>query len=120
MRILGAFQRVTATVENNGEVFHHVVLDARNDDVSVCDIMTDGRSAWICVYWKCLLGTGVSHEHYSGGRTHVQDLKDLVEIQSPGDDLFPVVFYMQMSRNHVSFFLLSDIPFDLCHNPGFR
>ena len=67
-------------------------------------------------FWERYVSTGV----YRNDRTHVEDLKDLVEVQSPGDDLFTVVFCIQISRSHVSFFLLDDIPFDLCHNPGFR
>ena len=81
---------------------------------------TRGRNGWICVCCKRLLEREVSNGHHSSDRTHVEDLKDLVKVQSPGDDLFTVVFCIQISRSHVSFFLLDDIPFDLRHNPGFR
>ena len=56
-RILGAFQRVTMTVGNNGGV-HNVVLDTGNDGVGVFDIMADGRNDWICVDCERLLEAG--------------------------------------------------------------
>ena len=56
-RILGAFQRVTMTVGNNGRV-HNVVLDTGNDGVGVRGIMSDARNGWICVDCKRLLETG--------------------------------------------------------------
>jgi len=81
---------------------------------------TGGRNGWIRVCCKRLLEQKVSNGHHSSDRTHVKDLKDLVEVQSPGGDLFPVVLCMEILRNRALFFLLDDIPFDLCHNPGFR
>ena len=57
-RILGAFQRVTMAVGNNGGGVHNVVLDTGNDGVGVGDIMADARNDWICVDCKRLLETG--------------------------------------------------------------
>jgi len=68
------------------------------------------------VFWK----QEVSNGRYSSDRTHVEDLKYLVEVQLPGGDLFLVGFCMQMSRNPISFSLLGDIPFDLRYSPGVR
>ena len=108
-------------------VRHHGVdvLDTALDlgdgaDVPMNVRNTGGRNFWICVCCKRLLEQKVSDSHHSSDRTHADDPKDPVKIQSPGGDLFRVVLCIQISRNHVSFFLLDDIPFDLCHNPGFR
>ena len=60
----------------------------------------------------------VSNGHDSSDRTHVKDLNNLVEVQFPGGDLFLVVLCMETSRNHISFSLLDDVPFDLPHSSG--
>ena len=68
------------------------------------------------VFWK----REVSDGYYSGDRTHVKDLKNLVEVQLPGGNLFFVVLYTKTSRNRISISLLDDIPFDLSHNSEIR
>ena len=67
-------------------------------------------------FWK----REVSNGYRSGNRTHVKDMKNLVQVQPPGGDLFLVVLYTETSRNRISISLLDDIPFDLSHNPGVR
>ena len=61
------------------------------------------------VFWEW----EVSNGHYSGGGTHVKDLKNLVEVQLPGGNFFLVGLCMETSRNHVPVSLLDDIPFYL-------
>ena len=68
------------------------------------------------VFWK----QEVSKGPYSGDKTHVEDLKHLVQVQPPGGDLFLVGLGMQVSRNPVSFSLLDDIPSDLRYGPGVK
>ena len=58
VRILGPFQRVTATQGNNGEGVHDVIMDAGSDSVGVRDIVTNGRNGCICVYRERPLGAG--------------------------------------------------------------
>lgn len=60
----------------------------------------------------------VSNDRYSSDRTHVKDLKNLVEVQSPGNDLSLVSPCMEVSRNFISVFLLDDILLDLRHSPS--
>jgi len=55
VRTLEGFQRIATAVGNNGESVRDGILDAGNDGVGIRDIMTNCR---ICVYYKCLLGTG--------------------------------------------------------------
>jgi len=75
-----------------------------------------GSVSLASVFWK----QEVSDRHCSGDGTHVEDLKNLVQVQLPGGNLFLVVLYTETSRNHISISLLDNIPFDLCHNPGVR
>jgi len=96
-RILGAFRYVPMNVGNTG-----------------------GRNGWICVCCKHLLEQKVSNGHHLSDRTHVEELKDLVEVQSPGGDLFPVVLCMETLRKYVSFPPPDDILFNLYHNPEVR
>ena len=51
-RILGAFQRVAATVGNNGGGVHNVILNAGSNGVGVRGIVTDSRNGRICVSRK--------------------------------------------------------------------
>ena len=60
----------------------------------------------------------VSNGHHSNDRTHVKHLNNLVEVQFPGGHFFLVVLCVETSRNHTSFSLLDDIPFDLPHSTG--
>ena len=60
-------------------------------------------------------GRGVNNGRDTSDRTYIKDLKNLVEVQPPSDNLFPVALCMETLRDHVSFILLDDIPFDLRH-----
>ena len=39
-------------VGNNDAGVHNLILDIGSDSVGVCDIMTNSRNGWICVYYK--------------------------------------------------------------------
>jgi hypothetical protein len=43
------------TAGSNGAGVHNAILDAGNDGVGVCDIMTNGRDGCICAHGKFLL-----------------------------------------------------------------
>jgi len=88
--------------------------------VFVTSRLTAEPAASVLVITSTFWEWEVSDGHYSSGRTYVEDLKDLVELQPPDSDLFLVVLCMEVSRNYVSVSLLGDIPFDLCHSPGVR
>ena len=77
---------------------------------------TTGSVLIASVFWK----QEVSKGPYSSDKTHVEDLKHLVQVQPPGSDLFLVGLGMQMSRNPMSFSLLDDIPSDLRYSPGVK
>ena len=62
----------------------------------------------------------ISNGHCSGVRTHVEDLKNLVEVQLPAGNLFLVVLCMETSTNRISISLLDNVPFDLSHNSGVK
>jgi len=68
-----------------------------------------GSVSLASVFWK----REVSNGHYSGVRTHVKFLKNIIEVQPLGGDLLLVGLCTEVSTNHVSFALFDDIPFYL-------
>jgi len=85
-------------------------MDFGDHDVSV------GNSR-MCVYRQ--FGLEVQSQQSPDGNdgTHVEDLKNPVEVQLPGRDFLLVALCMEMSRNHVPFALLDDPPSDLRQGP---
>ena len=53
-----------------------------------------------------------------GGRTHVEDMKDPIEVQSPGRDRLFIILRVEHPRQPVSFTPLFDVPLDLGHGPA--
>ena len=49
-------------------------------------------------------------------RTHVEDVKDPIEILPPGHDHIFVVLRVEQSRNWISFTLLDDPALDVGHS----
>ena len=84
----------------------NILLQLGNDDV--------------CVYRKFGLGIPSQQSSYQDDGTHVEDLKNPVEVRSPGCDLLFVVLRVEVLRNRASFALLDDLPFDLRHGSETR
>ena len=57
---------------------------------------------------------------HGNDETHVEDVKDPVEVRLPGDNLFLVVHCMEMLGNHISFALLDDLLIDHGHSSEVR
>ena len=57
---------------------------------------------------------------HKGDRTHVEDVKDPVEVQFPGPDRILIARRMDKSRDRVSLALLDDIPLNLRHSPAIK
>ena len=65
-------------------------------------------------------GTGKSALQQSscrGNGTHVEDTKNLLEVQLPGRDHVFIVLRVITSRDRVPSAPLCDVPLDLVHNP---
>ena len=45
-------------------------------------------------------------------------MKNPVEAQPPAGDHFFIVLRVEVSRDHIPFALLDDVPPDLCHGPA--
>ena len=91
---------------NSGLGVHDSIMNAGDDYVGVyCkfDLEADG---W---QWSCR----------SEG-THVEDVKNPVEVQPPGGYLLPIVPRVEQSRGHISFASLGDVPLDFCHSPAIQ
>ena len=57
---------------------------------------------------------------HKGDGTHVEDVKDPVEVQFPGGDRFFIARRMDESRDRVPLALFDDLPLDLCHSPAIK
>ena len=75
------------------------------------------RNSGICIDRQFRLGIQSQQSPYDNDGTYVENLKDPVEVQPPCSNLVFIVLCVQMSRNHVSFALLDDLPLDLRHSP---
>ena len=97
----GVFQRITMNVKNSDVCVYNVIPDMGNDDVGVRDVVMNGRSGCICVrsFWTRRISSGL----HSSEKTHVKDLKDLVEVQPPGGNCLFVVLRVEASRDHTPF-----------------
>jgi len=83
-----------------------ILLELGNDDV--------------CIYRKFGLGIPSQQSLYEDDGTHVEDMKDPVEVRPPACDFLFVVLGMEVSRSRASFALLYDLPLDLRHGPEIR
>ena len=64
-------------------------------------------------FWKRGIGTGL----YSNNRTHIKVLKNLVEVQLPGDDRLPVAPRVETPRDSISFTPLDQLLLNRYHSP---
>ena len=55
---------------------------------------------------------------YGIDSTHVEDVKDPVEVLPPGHNHVFVGLRMEDSRNRMSFALVDDLPLNLGHSPA--
>ena len=71
----------------------------------------------------CLLelpyGRGeVSNGHHSRYRTHVKDLKNILEAQLPGSDRLFIFLRAETPIDHAPFIPLRELPLNICHRPA--
>ena len=113
IRTLATFQLVVTNVGNNGVG----VCNVAPDDVFVPSVLMSVRNGCMCIYPKFSLEAESQHSSCRGDWTHVKDMKNPVEVQSPSGDRLFVVFRVIMSGDHIPFTPLDDVPLDLVHSP---
>ena len=103
--------------------FHHGTMDVGNDGeggrnggLGVLDVLTNVGNNHICVDRKLGLETVGQRQPYAGDRTHVEDVKDPVEVQLPGPNRVLVTFRVQDSGEPVPFTLLGDLLLNIIHS----
>jgi len=57
---------------------------------------------------------------YRNDRTHVKDMKNPLQIQLPGSNLFIVAHSAEISKDRISFTPFDDVPLDLIHSPTIK
>jgi hypothetical protein len=93
----------------------NVVMNIGNDIVGVRDVVANVRDRCICIDRKLSLETNDQQWPCKSDRTHAKDMKDPIEVLSPGRNRVFVAFCVEKARNCVAFVLLDDLPLNLRH-----
>ena len=87
----------------------------------VCMFATPWRTAGtaasvivVSTFWE----REVSNGHHPGGGTHIEDLKDLLQVQLPDGNCLSVFVRVEMSRDRIPFTPLDELLLNVCHNPA--
>ena len=59
----------------------------------------------------------VNNGHHSRDRTHVKDLKNILEAQRPGSDRLFIFLRAETPIDHASFLPLRELPPNICYGP---
>ena len=74
---------------------------------------------FVCIassVWNWTVGN--VHAECRSHRTHVENVKDPVEVQPPARDCLFVVLCVEHPRDPISFAPLDNVPLDLSHSPA--
>ena len=118
IRILAAFQRITMTVGNNAgvsttsfwtpEVVMSVFVKSRRAAETAASALITS------VFWE----RKVSNGYHPNDETHIEDPKNLIQVQFPGRDPLFIFPRVEIPRDHVPFGPLSELHLNVCHGPG--
>ena len=102
-------------------------MNVRNNRVGVYNITPGGvfvpsvlmgvGNACMCGYPKFNLEAENQQSSCRDDRTHVKDMNNPVEVRPPGGDCLFIVLRVILSRDHIPFPPLDDVPLDLVHSP---
>jgi len=106
------------TVRSSGGGVRDVVLGAGGGCLGVRDIVENGWGGCICVYWNRLMEGEVSNGRHSRDRTHVKNLKNILEAQRPGSDRLFIFLRAETPIDHAPFIPLRELPPNICHGPA--
>ena len=96
----------------------NIVLNLGNDGVGVCNALTSVRNDQVCVNRKFGLEEVSWQRSCGSGGTHVEYMKDPLEVRPPGGNRLFVVLRVEMSGNYVPFSPLDDVPMNLSRGPA--
>jgi len=60
----------------------------------------------------------VSNGHHSNDRTHIEDLKNILEALPPASDCLFIFLRTEMPTDHAPFTPLGELPLDIRHSPA--
>ena len=80
-----------------------IVPNVRSDGAGVRSIVRGDRIGYIRACCEFFLDRKVSNDLHSNDRTHVKDLKNIVEIQPPGGNRISVTLRVKPPRNYIPF-----------------
>jgi hypothetical protein len=93
-------------------------MDVGNDVVGVRNVVADIGNCYMRIDGKFSLKPGGQQRRRKSDETHIKNVKDPVEVQSPGGNHVFIVLRMEKTRNWVTVALFDDTPLDLRYGPA--
>ena len=113
IRTLAAFQLVTVNIG----YISVGVCNVAPDGMFVRSLLMNVRNGCMRAYPKFNLEAESQQSSCRGDGTYVEDMKNTVEIQSPGSDRLFIILRVIISGDHIPFTPLDDVPLDLVRSP---
>ena len=93
-------------------------MDVGNDVLGVRDVTANIGNRSVGIYREFGLKTDGQKRGRGGNGTHVEDMKDPVEVQSPGRNPFFIILRVEKARNNASITQLDNGSLDLRYSPA--
>ena len=93
-----------------------IMADIRNDGLVGQNITMDAGNSRICVYCKFGLEADGQRGSCGSDRTHIEHMKDPIEVRPPCRDRLFIVLCVEHSRDTASLTPLDDVLLDLRHS----
>jgi len=90
--------------------FHHVAMHLGNHVVGVYNVVMG-------VYRELGLRANSEQEPHGNNGTHIEDMKDPVEVCLPGSDCLLITLRMEKLRHRIPLAVFDGLPLNLCHSP---
>ena len=102
---------------NNGLGIWNIAVNVGKDGARVRNVLMSTRNGCTCVHSKLSLGVESWQLSCRSDRTHVEDVKNPVEVRPPGSNRLFIILRVEMPRDRVSLVPLDDVRLYLVHSP---
>jgi len=109
---------IVPELRNDDMGVYDALVNVRNSGVGVRDVMMNVRGDYVCVYRELSLEADNQRWSHKVDGTHIEDVKDPVEVQPPGGDHLLIILRVEMSRDCISLARLDEVPLYLGHSPA--
>lgn len=92
-------------------------MGARNDGVGIRNVPVNVGDGHVCADRKFGLDADSQQWPYRSDGTHIDDMKNSVEVRPPNDDGLFIVLRVELPRDPVPLTPFGDVPLDVGHSP---